>query len=183
MEDKAPDKGQFNGECNRTACTNAPAIYYNTPMQAYYCEHCAMLIGKEFKETFPNQENPPKMLLDTRAVDTFTQGGIEVWDAAAKKAIRYEREADPGTVGFGRDVIDKTPAFKKFMTLYKQDAFGDHKSLRVGQAFHNAYIKRGNILSFNTYLFHQEDDEKASVTIIEWLNDCHYFYELPPRVR
>lgn len=42
-----PGKGEFKGECNRTACHTRPAIYYNYPMQKFYCEDCAELIQSQ----------------------------------------------------------------------------------------------------------------------------------------
>lgn len=39
-------KGEFNGECNRTACSNKNAVYYNKGTHAYYCDSCAMKINE-----------------------------------------------------------------------------------------------------------------------------------------
>lgn len=36
-----PDKGQKNGSCNRRACQEPPAVYFNSATLAYYCERCA----------------------------------------------------------------------------------------------------------------------------------------------
>lgn len=44
-------KGQeLNGECNRTACTNKKAFYWNTVTLAFYCPSCAHEISKWNKE-------------------------------------------------------------------------------------------------------------------------------------
>ena len=42
-------KGQFNGVCNRTACSNTGAVYYNLSTKKYYCPTCAELINKANK--------------------------------------------------------------------------------------------------------------------------------------
>jgi hypothetical protein len=38
-------KGEYNKECNRTACSNQVAIYYNFSTQKYYCQACALIIN------------------------------------------------------------------------------------------------------------------------------------------
>ncbi len=35
------NKGTYYGICNRTACDESPAEYYNYATQKYYCEGCA----------------------------------------------------------------------------------------------------------------------------------------------
>lgn len=42
---KTPEKGHKNGECNRTACENTPATWWNQYTQAFYCEPCARRIN------------------------------------------------------------------------------------------------------------------------------------------
>ncbi len=36
-----PDKGLINGSCNRTACQQPGATFFNTSTRAYYCGPCA----------------------------------------------------------------------------------------------------------------------------------------------
>lgn len=36
----------FEGECARTACTNRPAVYFNSSTHWYYCESCASRINQ-----------------------------------------------------------------------------------------------------------------------------------------
>jgi hypothetical protein len=43
------DKGQFNGTCNRSACDEKPADYYNLHTRAFYCRACAHLINQSLK--------------------------------------------------------------------------------------------------------------------------------------
>ncbi|MBX4188234.1 MAG: hypothetical protein KW793_03830 [Candidatus Doudnabacteria bacterium] len=43
--ESSTDKGQYMGECNRTACTDTPAEYYNHSTRMYYCETCARSIN------------------------------------------------------------------------------------------------------------------------------------------
>lgn len=38
-------KGLANGECNRTACTNKNAKWFNSSTEKYYCGTCAYLIN------------------------------------------------------------------------------------------------------------------------------------------
>lgn len=38
-------KGQYMHECNRTACDNKHASYYNHSTEKYYCKSCAMTIN------------------------------------------------------------------------------------------------------------------------------------------
>ena len=42
-----PDKGEKGGSCNRTACQQPDAKYFNKATEAYYCETCAELINWE----------------------------------------------------------------------------------------------------------------------------------------
>jgi hypothetical protein len=54
--DTVKTKGDFGKECNRTACSNQEADYYNYSTQMYYCAECAQLINyynkAEAKELF-----------------------------------------------------------------------------------------------------------------------------------
>lgn len=38
-------KGGYSGECNRTACDNRPAHFWNTSTHRFYCIHCARKIN------------------------------------------------------------------------------------------------------------------------------------------
>ncbi len=40
-----PEKGAFFGTCNRGACSNSPAIFYNYSTQRCYCQECAIIIN------------------------------------------------------------------------------------------------------------------------------------------
>lgn len=39
-------KGELHGECNRTACSNTNARFYNHSTLKYYCTPCAQLINQ-----------------------------------------------------------------------------------------------------------------------------------------
>ena len=41
-----PDKGQFNGCCNRQSCQQPPARYYNRSTKLYYCAACAAMLNR-----------------------------------------------------------------------------------------------------------------------------------------
>ncbi len=38
-------KGDLKGECNRTACSNNNAIFFNHSTEKHYCIKCARLIN------------------------------------------------------------------------------------------------------------------------------------------
>lgn len=40
------DKGTKNGNCNRTACQQPPADYYNHSTRMWYCAECAAAINR-----------------------------------------------------------------------------------------------------------------------------------------
>lgn len=40
------DKGHWNGACNRSACLDRPATWYNRGSYAFYCEACAEMLSK-----------------------------------------------------------------------------------------------------------------------------------------
>lgn len=42
-----PKKGDLGGECNREACSNKPAAFFNKSTLKYYCGVCAVLINRE----------------------------------------------------------------------------------------------------------------------------------------
>jgi len=44
-------KGSYNGECNRGACTNKHAYWYNDPMYKYYCIACARMINESSNQS------------------------------------------------------------------------------------------------------------------------------------
>ena len=39
-------KGEHEGECNRKACKNRPAVYFNKATEKYYCKPCATRINE-----------------------------------------------------------------------------------------------------------------------------------------
>lgn len=41
-----PDKGDFNGECNVTACSERGATWFNRATLGHYCERHARLINE-----------------------------------------------------------------------------------------------------------------------------------------
>lgn len=41
-----PDKGQKNGSCNRQACQESGATWFNKVMKAYYCQPCALRLNE-----------------------------------------------------------------------------------------------------------------------------------------
>lgn len=42
----SPAKGEFDGICNRTICSNKPACNFNHSTRKYYCFSCALAINK-----------------------------------------------------------------------------------------------------------------------------------------
>ena len=40
-----PDKGELGGSCNRTACQQPGAAWYNHATRKYYCATCAELLN------------------------------------------------------------------------------------------------------------------------------------------
>lgn len=68
------DKGCENGSCNRRACQDSPAIYYNHWTLKWYCKSCAIDIGQDpfvlsdwvkFGKPFPMFET--REMINTRA--------------------------------------------------------------------------------------------------------------------
>ena len=52
------NKGEYNCECNRTACKNKHAIFYNHSTKKYYCGSCAYEINKwaqDFKKEYGHE--------------------------------------------------------------------------------------------------------------------------------
>ena len=48
-----PDKGLRGGSCNRTACQEPGATFFNHYTEFWYCRHCAQLINKANPEGWP----------------------------------------------------------------------------------------------------------------------------------
>ncbi len=46
-------KGEFNGLCNRSACQQPPATWWNPNTRAYYCGYCALLINRNVPREHP----------------------------------------------------------------------------------------------------------------------------------
>lgn len=40
------NKGLFNGSCNRSACTNINASWFNHSTRMYYCTSCARMLNE-----------------------------------------------------------------------------------------------------------------------------------------
>lgn len=58
----APRKGEFLGECNRTACTVAPAVAFNRVTHGFYCLGCARKINESWavsNSKLPEGEQAP----------------------------------------------------------------------------------------------------------------------------
>ena len=53
--------------------------------------------------------------------------------------------------------------------------------LRLGQRFFNDFIKSDKELD-DLNLFYEKDDNKTIWFIEKWLQDKHYFNELPPKL-
>lgn len=51
MEGKEPKKGEHGGECNRTACKNTNAQWYNKVTEAFYCTKCARMINESSNQS------------------------------------------------------------------------------------------------------------------------------------
>jgi hypothetical protein len=47
----APKKGELGGECNRGACNDVNARWWNPHTQAHYCTACARLINESLKHS------------------------------------------------------------------------------------------------------------------------------------
>lgn len=43
-------KGEYNGECNRTACLRSPATWFNKYTKKFYCKHCGHRINFDNNE-------------------------------------------------------------------------------------------------------------------------------------
>lgn len=48
MADKS--KGDYNQECNRKACSNKNAVFYNHSTLKYYCGSCSVSINEYARE-------------------------------------------------------------------------------------------------------------------------------------
>lgn len=46
-------KGVFNGPCNRTACQQQPATWWNPNTNAWYCAECALKINAHCPSDMP----------------------------------------------------------------------------------------------------------------------------------
>ena len=60
----SPDKGEFGGFCNRSACSESPAVHYNEIMDKHYCAKCARSLNEQNRDLYPNGlvEKNPKQL-------------------------------------------------------------------------------------------------------------------------
>lgn len=62
-----PDKGLFNGSCNRRACQQPGATFWNPSTRAHYCRSCAGQINHA------NPEFPQWKLVDVALRDEAGQ--------------------------------------------------------------------------------------------------------------
>lgn len=49
----SPDKGECGGLCNRSACSESPALHYNAIMNKYYCRRCARSLNEQNRDLYP----------------------------------------------------------------------------------------------------------------------------------
>jgi len=96
LHDPRSDKGKFYGHCNRTACDEEHATWFNHSTEAYYCEGCAhrinqvsegnswhpLLTNKAKKDDPHNIVFPSRALTLLRAIAVF--GGISLPDQKAR---------------------------------------------------------------------------------------------------
>lgn len=66
-------KGTCGGYCNRTACLNSEAYYYNTATFMYYCRSCALKINPFSGRDAANEP----MLLDIQKGDKLRREARE----------------------------------------------------------------------------------------------------------
>jgi len=85
MKNKEQKKGQHGGECNRTACKNENAQWYNKVTEAFYCTKCARMINES-----SNQSNQGDLCELKREEDTNTNSELtnkEILQKAIEKAM------------------------------------------------------------------------------------------------
>lgn len=64
-------KGDYGDECNRTACKQGEAVFYNHVTQRYYCSWCAGQINASAKQSGMS----PLCNLGKKEQDEATTGG------------------------------------------------------------------------------------------------------------
>lgn len=91
MKEIKPDKGLFNGSCNRRDCQKPGAKHYNESTRAYYCAECAERINRwsrvDVGRDICVEVKSPELLLLESIAEQFT----DRTPSAASK-LRMSRE-------------------------------------------------------------------------------------------
>lgn len=83
-KNKPADKGERNGTCNISVCSNKPAIHFNRVMEKYYCTSCARKLNANMTYdgvalcSWPSPEHVDREtdeLLPDAPVDYFPEAG------------------------------------------------------------------------------------------------------------
>jgi hypothetical protein len=61
------DKGKMAGSCNRTACQEPGAVWWNRGSYAYYCYDCSRMLNRA-NQDFPEGD---LCVLDVKALELF----------------------------------------------------------------------------------------------------------------
>lgn len=106
---KEPKKGEYGGECNRTACKNTNAQWYNKVTEAFYCTKCARMINESSNQSNQGDLCELKKEYDTNINSELTNK--EVFQKAMDIAIKN------GLTAYKTKVIPspklKQPRFKE----------------------------------------------------------------------
>lgn len=99
--------GEFQGLCNRTACREPGATFYNHATKKYYCGKCAGMINEVNPESITRKGVPLCMQI---VPWSDKMQALDVYDLKIKDPFNFIREAREEVLEIQRTTIDKTSA-------------------------------------------------------------------------
>lgn len=99
--------GEFQGPCNRTACREPGATFYNHATKKYYCGKCAGMINEVNPESI-TRKGVPLCIQIVPWSDKIQ--ALDFYDLKIKDPFNFIREAREEVLEIQRTNIDKTSA-------------------------------------------------------------------------
>lgn len=120
------NKGEYNGECNRTACSNTGAVYFNHSTRKHYCRSCASLINDANRLDAIRLYGHDLCLLvseDEHLYDVLTQEGWVQTDASTNQ---YYKEIEEGEVYLFREDRVVNPETNEKVRVTNEMIYSDY---------------------------------------------------------
>lgn len=121
--------GEFQGPCNRTACREPGATFYNHATKKYYCGKCADMINEVNPESITRKGVPLCMQI---VPWSDKMQALDVYDLKIKDPFNFIREAREEVLEIQENTIDNLE--KKVVTVGEPLKTGNYEEFLITAA-------------------------------------------------